>query len=122
MKTKINRKELQAKLIRIISAYVRSVTDAGSKKISKSIKKASKIIAKAVAKEKNESKAPLPPIKKLVAAKRTVKKQTKPKAIKRSSRPRFVHKIKKALPVKFIQKKDEIPVLTPEVKIEQEVI
>ena len=114
MKTKMNRKALQAKLNHTLSDYVKSVTDASSKKISKSIKKASKIVAKAVTKEINASEASNPFKEKPVARKRIVKKQTKAKAvkaIKRLSLPRVVHKVNKVAPVKVSQKKYEIPVI-----------
>ena len=111
MKTKMNRKALQAKLNHTLSDYVKSVTDASSKKISKSIKKASKIVAKAVTKEINASEASNPFKEKPVARKRIVKKQTKVKAIKRLSLPRVVHKVNKVAPVKVSQKKYEIPVI-----------
>ena len=104
MKNKINRKELQGKLSRTLSTYVKSVTDSNSKKISKSIKKASRIVAKAVTKEINDSEAPNPKKEKTVAKKRTVKMQTQPKVIKRLSFPLDVHKVKIANPVKFRQK------------------
>jgi|ERR1035437_365292 hypothetical protein len=111
MKTKMNRKALQAKLNHTLSDYVKSVTNADSKKISKSIKKASKIVAKAVTKEINASEASNPFKEKPVARKRIVKKQTKVKAIKRLSLPRVVHKVNKVAPVKVSQKKYEIPVI-----------
>ena len=51
MKAKINRKILRSKLNRTIIAFVKSATVIDSKKISKSIKKASRIVAKAVMKK-----------------------------------------------------------------------
>ena len=112
MKNKTDRKTLQVKLKHTLSAYVKSVTTADSKKISKSIKKASKMVAKAVTKEINASKA-LNPIKgKTVTPKRAIKKQTQPKAIKRLSLPRVAHKINKIVPVKSSSKKHEVPFIS----------
>ena len=112
MKNKMDRKALKVKLNHALSAYVRSVTTADSKKISKSIMKASKMVAKAVAKEINASKA-LNPIKvKTVTPKRAIKKQTLPKAIKRLSLPRVSRKINKVVPVKSSSKKHEVPFIS----------
>ena len=109
MKNKTERKALQVKLNHVINLYVKSVTTADSKKISKSIKKASKMVAKAIAKENNTRKVSIHIKEKIVAPKATVKKQTQPKAIKRLSLPRVTNKINKTVPVKSSQKKQETP-------------
>lgn len=112
MKTKTNRKALQVKLNLFLSAFVKSVTNADSKRIRKSAKKASRMVAKAICKTVNESDGQLhvgekPVVKKSSVAKRkrAVKKQGKVTAVKYLRKKR-THKIKKTVPVKVAKKND----------------
>lgn len=86
MRTKINRKTLQAKLNHSIGSFLKSTTDTNSKKISKPIKKASRIVAKAVTKTLKLNKK----VVNTVTGKYTVKKtrahvRVKTKTIKNHS-------------------------------------
>lgn len=123
MKTKTDHKTFQEKLNRRIDAFVKLATDVNSKKISKSIKKASRIIAKAVTKTMNKNEvvnnswAKAPVFKKIKAT-----KHTKAKAIKNSSPKAGVRKINKTIPVKVANKLKETPVLTSEAKTRLETI
>jgi hypothetical protein len=125
MKPAINRKPLQVKLNHLISAYVKSVTDANSKKINKAIKKSSKNIAKAVTKHIKDEKTLNPFWEKSANKKRKIKAKTKSitkvKVIKKKSAPKVVRKIRRTKPVKIVQKKEVTPPITSEVKKEQEI-
>ena len=118
MKPTISRKALQTKLNRSISACVKSVTDADSKKINKTIKKACKNIAKAVTKHIKDEKTLNPFWEKSSNKKRKVKTKAKVKVVKKKSSPKVVRKIRRTKPVKIVQKKEVIPPITSEVKIE----
>jgi len=120
MKNKTKRKALQTKLNHSISVFVRSVTETDSKKIIKSIKKASRIVAKAVAKEINKSKALIPALEKPVARKRAARHQTKLRRVNRLSSKQVLSKIKKEVSEKEVPHKGKVPISIPKIKIEHD--
>ncbi|HLG35676.1 MAG TPA: histidine phosphatase family protein [Bacteroidia bacterium] len=71
-KTKNQKKELQAQVAELITAFAKSKTKIGSKKIRKTVKEASKLLAKAIYKTLNA----LPIAKKQTVKKKIVKRKT----------------------------------------------
>lgn len=77
IKTKNQKKELQAQVSEMITAFAKSKTKIGSKKIRKTVKEASKLIAKAIYKTLNAQPiAKKQTVKKKLVKRRTVKKVT----------------------------------------------
>ena len=115
MKKTTDRKELQAKLNRLIGEFVTSVTKADSKKIRKAIKKASKLVAKAVSKKTGESELELSlkettPAKKapVVSRKKTARKRTTTSAGR--SKSRTTPAVSSFKPVKTVTKTEASPI------------